>query len=194
MKFQKFSKFLALALLTCLCAACGPNNTVPLTYPVKEDAVLPSPSAPRVAVVIFDDKRTQAHLGQRSDSTTFVGTTSITEWMSRSFAEALRTRGMQVSLANTLQEAQSSGMNYIITGAVNEAQLSEVSMAELRASMQAEFAVRNNQGVIMKENIAASQSTAGLITTGTASELMQSTVQELLRPAVEKVASSVGMH
>ncbi len=194
MKFPSFTKMLGLALLTCLCAACGPSNTVPLTYPVKEDAILPAPSAPRVAVVIFDDKRTQAHLGQRSDSTTFVGTTSVTEWMSRSFAEALRTRGMQVSLANTLQEAQASGMTYIITGAVNEAVLNEASMAELQAKMQAEFTVRGASGVLIKESIAASQSTAGLITTGTATELMQNTVQELLRPAVEKVASAVGAH
>ncbi len=194
MKLPMFAKVFCLALLTCLCVACGPNNTVPLTYPTKDTSVLPSPSAPRIAVVIFDDKRTQSHLGQRDEESTFVGTTSVTDWTSRSFAEALRDRGMQVSLANTLQEAQASGMAYIITGAVTEAMLNKTSIAGLSATMQASFSVRDANGIILTENLAASQSTTGLITTGAASEIMQSTVQELIRPGVDKVAQAVGVY
>ncbi len=193
MKIPTFTKVLCLALITLFCAACGPNNTVPLSYPTEEGGVLPAPNAPRVAVVIFEDQRAQTHLGHRSDDTTFVGTSSVPEWMSRSLAEALRARGMQVSFANTLVEAQNSGTDFIITGAVDEAMLTEVSVAELRANMRVELAVHQNKNLLMKENLSASQSETGLISTSTATKLLQSTVQNLLRPGVEKISNAIGM-
>ncbi len=193
MKIPTFAKVLCLVLMTLFSAACGPSNTVPLTYPVEEGGVLPAPNAPRVAVVIFDDKRTQAHLGHRSDNTTFVGTSSVPEWMSRSLAEALRARGLQVSFANTLVEAQNSGTAYVITGAVTEAMLTEVSVAELRANMQVEINVHQGKNTLLRESLSASQSETGIISTSTATSLLQSTVQDLLRPGVDKIANAIGV-
>ncbi len=193
MKVSHMMKILCIMLITAFCAACGPNNSVPLSYPEEKAGVLPAPDAPRVAVVIFDDKRTQAHLGKRSDDTTFVGTSSVPEWMSRSFAEALRAKGLQVSFANSLSEAQNSGTAFIVSGVVREAVLTEVSVAELRASMQAEITMRSSKGILMKESLSASQSETGLISTSTATHLLQNTVQELLRPGVNKVAEVIGV-
>ncbi len=193
MKFHMISRLLALVCLTVFCVACGPNNTVPLTYPPKDSSLLPSPTAPQVAVVLFADKRSQSHLGTRSNNTTFEGTSSIPEYVSRSFADALSRRGIQVSFATTLAQARRAGTGHIITGAVNEATLKEVSVAELRVNMMAEVVLRNNAGApMLRESISASQSVAGIISTSTATELIQSTVQEMIRPGVNRVTSAMG--
>ncbi len=193
MKFNTVSKLFCLTLMTLFCVACGPNNTVPLTYPVKDSALLPAPNAPRATVVLFADKRTQMHLGTRNNNTTFEGTSSIPEYISRSFADALSRRGIQVSFASNMDQARRAGPGYIVTGVVNEATLKEVSVAELRVTTAAEVRVRNPQGaIILNENISASQSVAGLISTSTATELIQSTVQEMIRPGADKATFSMG--
>ncbi len=194
MKLVKIVQVACVMLMALFCVACGPNNTVPLTYTPKSDAVLPSPNAPRVAVVLFEDTRTETHLGLRNDNTTFVGTSSVPEWVSRSFAEGLRSKGLQVSFAETLSQAQSGAPAYIVTGKIREASLREQSVAELRASMQVEISVHDAQGVLLKEGLSASQSETGIISTSTATALLQSTVQEMLRPGVDKVAEISGVN
>ncbi len=193
MKLNTVTKLVGLMLVTLFCAACGPSNTVPLTYPEKNANVLPTPNAPRVAVVLFEDTRAQSHLGTRGDNTTFVGTSSVPEWISRSLAEGLRSKGLQVSFAETMSQAQSGAPAYIVTGTVREASLTESSVAELRAALQTEIVVQNSNGILVKEGLSASQSETGLITTNTATGLLQSTVQELLRPAVDKIAEIAGV-
>ncbi len=191
--FKMLNMLLSFTIMAFFCTACGPNNTVPLTYPAKDSSLLPAPNAPRATVVLFKDKRSQPHLGTRSDSTTFEGTSSIPEYVSRSFADALSRRGIQVSFANSIAQARRAGAGHIITGAITEATLKEVSIAELRVSMVAEVYLQNFEGArIINENLSASQSVAGIISTSTATELIQSTVQEMIRPGVDKVNSVIG--
>ncbi len=193
LNFKMVNKLLGLVVLALFCTACGPNNTVPLTYPTKDSSLLPAPNAPRATVVLFQDKRKQPHLGTRSNNTTFEGTSSIPEYISRSFADALSRRGIQVSFTNTVAQARRAGAGHIITGVVTEASLKEVSIAELRVSVVAEVYLQNFEGGrILNENLSASQSVAGIISTSTATELIQSTVQEMIRPGVDKVNSVIG--
>ncbi len=194
MKLKTLASLLSLACIALFCAACGPNNTVPLTYQTEKTSVLPAPSAARVAVVLFTDSREQSHLGTRTDNTTFVGTSSVPEWISRSFAEALRNKGLQVTFAHSMSEALQGSPAYVVTGNVQEAKLTEASVAELRAAMQVEIVVHNPQNVILREGLSASQNKTGLISTSTATGLLQSTVQELLRPGVDKVARMAGIN
>lgn len=67
MKLFRFA--LSCSLLALLLTACGPSNTVRLLSPPPLDgSVLPTPNAPRVTVVMFEDKRMdQTTLGQRRD-------------------------------------------------------------------------------------------------------------------------------
>ncbi len=194
MKCSFLAKLCGLAIMALVCVACGPSNTVPLTYTADNASILPAPNAPRVAVVLFTDSRSQSHLGTRTDNTTFVGTSSVPEWISRSFAESLRKKGLQVSFAHSMSEAQAGTPAYVVTGNIREALLTEVSVAELRASMQVEITIHRGTGaVIEKENLSASQSETGIISTSTATGLLQSTVQELLRPGTDKVAALTGV-
>ncbi len=191
MNYSLVRNMLALLVLSMLCVACGPNNQIPLTYPPKDGSVLPAPGAPHVAVVLFSDKRPQAHLGTRSDGSTFTSTIAVSDWVARSFADALSRQGLQVSFAGNINQAKAANPNYIVTGVVNEASLSEISIAELRATMQIDMAVSGAQGVIMNEGLSASQNTSGIISTSTAENLLRQTVQELVRPASAKIAQKI---
>ncbi len=193
MQFSMLSKVFGVICLMLVCSACGPSNTVPLTYPLKDGALLPSPNAPRIAVVLFTDKRVNKSLGTRSDNTNFEGTIAVPEWVSRSFADALSRRGAQVSFAQSLSHAKSGGATYIVTGSVTEAYLREVSMAELRAGLVTSISLTGPRGVMFNEILSASQSEAGIISTSTATNLLRSTAQQLIRPGADKVASSIGL-
>ncbi len=192
MKFLTLSKLFALALLATLCVACGPSGMVPLTYPTKDAAVLPAPSAPRVAVVIFADKRSTQSLGVRSKGT-FESNVAVPEWISRSFADALNRRGAQASIATSVDQARAAGISYIVTGTVSEASLTEVSLAELRATIITSVRLSGPQGVLLNETLSASQSETGIISNGTTAQLMQETAQQLIRPGADKMAKIMGM-
>ncbi len=192
MKFHTISKMLGLMLLTFFCAACGPNNLVPLTYPAKDAALLPAPNAPRVAVVMFTDKRSTQSLGTRSKGS-FESTVAVPDWISRSFADALSRRGAQASIASSVQQARAAGITYIVTGVVSEASLTEASLAELRATITASVTLHGPQGTLLNETLSASQSETGIISTGTATHLLQSTVQQLIRPGADKIAQFMGL-
>ncbi len=191
MNFRAIKSMLGITLLAVLCTACGPNAQVSLTYPKQEGSVLPAPNAPRVAVVLFSDARPHAHLGIRRDQTTFSSNLNVPEWVTRSFADALTRQGLQVSYASTAQQASAARPSYIVTGVVNQTELKEVSIAELRATIQVDVKLSGPQGAVLNEGLSASQSETGIISTGTAEVLLRNTVQELIRPGASKIAQKI---
>ena len=78
--------------LLALLAACGPSNNVRLLPPPSLDAsVLPAPNAPRVTVVMFEDKRMdQTVIGTRRDNSAFVTTDNVPQWISKALADGCR--------------------------------------------------------------------------------------------------------
>ncbi len=191
MKYRALLCILTLTLMTIFGTACGPSNTVQLTYPPKDSSLLPAPTAPTVAVVLFADKRTQKHLGTRKDNTTFASNVAVPEWISRSFADALSRKGLQVSFASTSDQARIANPKYIVTGAVKNAELKEVSFTELRASMQVDITLAGPKGRILTEGLSTSLNQSGIITEGIAQELLLDTVQELIKPGVERVTQNI---
>ncbi len=191
MKNRAILCILTLAFMTIFGTACGPSNTVKLTYPAKDSSLLPAPSAPTVAVVLFEDKRPHTHLGTRKNSTTFAANVAVPEWVSRSFADALNRHGLQVSYAETADIARMANPKYIVTGKINHAELKEVSMTELRATMQVDIVLAGPQGRILTEGLSASQSESGIIVESTAEKLLLQTVQELIKPGASKVSKTI---
>ncbi len=178
-------------LFMCMLAACGPSDTVKLTYPEKDSSVLPAPSAATVAVVLFSDKRTQPHLGTRKNNTTFASTVAVPEWISRSFGDALSRHGLQVSYAESIDVARKAQPKYIVTGTVNQAELQEVSITELKSTMQVDFVLSGPQGRILTESLSASQNVTGIIVESTAENLLRQTLQELIKPGVQKITQVI---
>ncbi len=191
MKYHMFLRLLCFTLLCIISVGCGPSNTVRLTYPPKDSSVLPAPGAPNVAVVLFADKRQYMHLGLRSDETTFAGSIAANEWISRSFADALSRHGLQVSFAESTEQARRAAPAYIVTGVVNKAELVDASATEVRANMQVEITLAGPSGRIMTEGLSATQSEVGIITTGAAETLLLNTVQDLVQPGAAKVAGKI---
>ncbi len=191
MKHSILFKLFTFTLLCTLCTACGPSNTVRLTYPPKDSSVLPAPGAANVAVVLFADKRPYMHLGVRSDGSTFAGSIAANEWISRSFADALSRHGLQVSFAESTEQARRAAPAYIITGIVHKAEITDASVTEVRANMQVEITLAGPQGRIMNEGLSASQSEVGIITTSAAEKLLLQTVQDLVQPGAAKVAGKI---
>ncbi len=191
MKNNTLLKLLTFTLLCALCTACGPSNTVSLMYPPKDSSILPAPGAPNVAVVLFADKRAYMHLGLRTDGSTFAGSIAANEWISRSFADALSRHGLQVSFAESTEQARRAAPAYIVTGIVHRAEITDSSATELRTNMQVEITLAGPQGRIMNEGLSASQSEVGLITTSAAEKLLLQTVQDLVQPGAAKVAGKI---
>ncbi len=187
---RKFMSMLIMAFMLML-TACGPNDTVRLTYPEKDSSVLPAPSAATVAVVLFTDKRPHAHLGVRRNNTTFASTVAVPEWISRSFADALSRHGLQVSYAESVDVARKAQPQYIVTGTVNLAELQEISITELRSTMQVDVILSNSQGRLINESLSASQNITGIIIESTAEKLLRQTVQELIKPGVQKITQTI---
>ncbi len=172
-------------------SACGPSDTVRLTYPEKDSSVLPAPSAATVAIVLFADKRPHTHLGMRKNNTTFASTVAVPEWISRSFADALSRHGLQVSYAESVDVARKANPQYIVTGTVNQAELQEISITELRSTIQVDVVLSNASGRILTESLSTSQNVTGIIVESTAEKLLRQTVQELIKPGVQKITQTI---
>ena len=180
-----------LALCLLLAAGCGPSNTVRLQYKPAESGVLPAPGAPSVTVVQFEDKRPNTQLGVRRDSSTFVGTTPVAEWLSRSLGDELARLGMQVTYATSIDQARAGHPDYIVSGDVSEVWLKESSSMEISASLRATMHVSGRKGRLLVESLSASQTKKGLPSSDAAEALMLDTMQELVQPAARKVEQTI---
>lgn len=172
--------------LTLFVAGCGPSNTVRLQYKALESGIQPAPGAPSVTVVQFEDKRSSTQLGVRRDNSSFVGTTPVAEWLSRSLADELTRNGMLVSYSTSAEQARNANADYVISGTVDEVWLKEASATELSASLRATMYVAGRKGRLLSESLSASQTTKGLPSSSAAEALMLETMQELVQPAGRK--------
>ena len=126
------TRALLLSCLLVLCAmlaACGPSNSVRLLAVTPDKNVLPSPSAPTVTVVKFDDKRPDpSSIGLRRDKSYFTTTDDAREWAARAAASALASRGFQVAYAGTTAEAIKGKPDYMLTGSLRDVTVTEDSV------------------------------------------------------------------
>ena len=168
--------------LLALLAACGPSNNVRLLPPPPLDAsVLPSPNAPRVTVVAFEDKRMdQTVIGTRRDNSAFVTTDNVAQWISKALADELARNGMQVSYSISINEARKGNPDFMVTGQIDEANIRETSTTDMSTSLRANYVLANRQARIMRESLNASQSRTGLPSGSAADNLMLETLRDLV--------------
>ena len=184
---------LFLVLLAFLATACGPANSVRLLPPpFQEGAVLPGPKAPRVTVVAFDDKRQDMTvIGSRRDNTAFVTNDSVTQWISKALADELARNGLQVSYADSVNQARAGNPDYMVTGDVDQVWLREKSATDLSTQMRVNYSVANRQSRIYKETLNASQSRTVMPTGSAADNIMLDTLRELIKPMAQKIVQAI---
>lgn len=187
----------ALGIVCVLCVflltACGPGNTVRLMYaPPAAGAVLPSPGAPTVTVVIFDDKRPQPTVvGTKRDGAAISPNAQVSDWVARSLSDELGRQGLQVSYATTLSQAKAAHPQYIVTGVVREAWLKETSPTQMDVVIRMTITVSGEKGVLYTETLSATQDRQGLPTASAAENLLSDALRSILAPASLKIAEKI---
>ena len=182
-----FSGLCAALLCALTLAGCAPKDTVRLLYTPVTPSVLPAPTAPRVAVVLFEDKRGKQEIGTRSKGGVFSAATSVPEWISRSLADEISRMGPQVSYAPSIQLAQSARPDYIVTGTVEEVGVKESNPTTYAATVRISFNVANRQGSVYSQNLSSSQEKTGLPSSGMVEDLLTGTLREVLGVAASKI-------
>ena len=182
-----FSGLCAALLCALTLAGCAPKDTVRLLYTPVTPSVLPAPTAPRVAVVLFEDKRGKQEIGTRSKGGVFSAATSVPEWISRSLADEISRMGPQVSYAPSIQLAQSARPDYIVTGTVEEVWVKESNPTTYAATVHISFNVANRQGSVYSQNLSSSQEKTGLPSSGMVEDLLTGTLREVLGVAASKI-------
>lgn len=182
-----FSGLCAALLCALTLAGCAPKDTVRLLYTPVTPSVLPAPTAPRVAVVLFEDKRGKQEIGTRSKGGVFSSATSVPEWISRSLADEISRMGPQVSYAPSIQLAQSARPDYIVTGTVEEVWVKESNPTTYAATVRISFNVANRQGSVYSQNLSSSQEKTGLPSSGMVEDLLTGTLREVLGVAASKI-------
>lgn len=187
--------FFLFALLVFLPTACGPSNNVRLLpLPAFANAPLPTPNAPSVAVVLFEDTRMdQSNIGTRRDHSVFVTNDNVAQWVSKSLAEELANNGLLVSFALNTDQARKGNPDYLILGQLSEVTLQETSATEIASSMQASFSLANRQKRIMRETMRSAQTYSGLPSGNAANNLMLNTLRELVKPMAQKIIQTIGV-
>lgn len=181
-----------LAVLVCALCACGPGNTVRLLpSPALSAAALPSPNAPSVSVVSFNDKRPDPEIiGKRRDGSAFTTTGDAAEWLSRALADELARQGMRVTFAMDVSQARSSQPDYLVTGVVEQIWLNESSAVELTSQMRVQCTLANKKGKIWTETTNSSQTYGGLLNGGAADNLLLDTLRDLIKPLAQKIVGT----
>lgn len=176
-----------------LLSACGPSNNVRLLPPPPLEAgMLPAPTAPRITVVTFADKREDSsHLGLRRDGSSFVAAEDVAQWVSKALADELSRSGMQVSYALTLNQARSGNPDYLVTGALDEARLRENSATELSTTLRANYVLASRDKRLMSESLNAGQTRSGLPSSGAAENLLLDTLKDLVKPMAHKIVQTI---
>ena len=182
-----FSGLCAALLCALTLAGCAPKDTVRLLYTPVTASVLPAPTAPRVAVLLFEDKRGKQEIGTRSKGGVFSAATSVPEWISRSLADEISRMGPQVSYAPSIQLAQSARPDYIVTGTVEEVWVKESNPTTYAATVRISFNVANRQGSVYSQNLSSSQEKTGLPSSGMVEDLLTGTLREVLGVAASKI-------
>ncbi len=188
MKAARALSLLSLLATLLLLCACGPSNTVHLLPLKPETSVLPTPTSSTVAVVTFQDKRTDtAALGLRRDKSYFTTMDSPKDWVSRAVADNLASRGYRVTYAHSAAEAVKGQPDFILTGSIEQMQLKETSMTSLETSMRVKYVLSSKEKVVQTETLSASQTNSSVPSGSSAEKLLRDTLKDIVGPMTHKV-------
>lgn len=182
-----------LYFFSCALVACGPGNTVKLLpLPVIQASSLPTPNAPSVCVVNFEDSRMDSEtLGERRDGTSFTTTGDVGMWISRALADDLARKGFRVTYAMSANQARSSNPDFLVTGVIQEVWLKEASATEMSAQLRVDCTLANRKGKIWSEHCSTSQTKTSLPSGSFADNLLMDTMVDLVGPIAQKISQSI---
>ena len=170
--------FAAVALTGCLA-----QNNVRLLYNPRGTAALPVATAPRVAVVVFEDQRGRIDIGTRKDGSPFQPGSSVAEWVSQSLADELARQGAQVSLATTMAQAQAGQPDYIVGGVVERVWLTEKSISNYDAVIRIQTRLYSQKQATVSRSFASQQEKTGIPGAALAEQTLSSTLADVLKNA-----------
>ncbi|MCG4878171.1 hypothetical protein L0N00_17220, partial [Eggerthella lenta] len=78
-------------------------------------------------------------IGTRRDSSAFVTTDNVAQWISKALADELARNGMQVSYSISVNEARKGNPDFMVTGQVDEANIRETSTTDMSTSLRANY-------------------------------------------------------
>ena len=170
--------FAAVALTGCLA-----QNNVRLLYNPSGTAALPVATAPRVAVVVFEDQRGRIDIGTRKDGSPFQPSSSVAEWVSQSLADELARQGAQVSLATSMAQAQAGQPDYIVGGVVERVWLTEKSISSYDAVIRIQTRLYSQKQATVSRSFASQQEKTGIPGAALAEQTLPSTLADVLKNA-----------
>ena len=181
-------------VLLFLCAAflagCA-QNTVRLVYTAPEANTIPTAGAPEVTVVPFADLRAKPPVGQRSDGTDFMPSSSVSEWVTHALVTELSRDGIIATTAASETQARSAGAKYIVTGTVDEVWLTEQSSTEYSSRMRGSVAVKGEKKAMATRSFTSSLSRRVVPLSSVPQEMLSETMRDLVLPMVKVVRENV---
>lgn len=189
---MKRFRLLSLALCAVLiCAAVAVSgcaqNSVRLLYKPAAPAAVPSVTAPRVTVVLFEDQRGRVDIGVRKDGTPFQPGSNVAEWVSYSLADELTRQGAQVSIATSMQQAQAGKPDYIVGGAIERVWLTEKNISNYEAVIRIQVRLYSQKQAAVTKNFGAQQDKTGVPGARLAEDTLASTLNDVLSGSASSV-------
>ncbi len=177
--------------LTFLLCACSPGNALRLNYSTAGTSEAPKADAPKVCVLVFEDARGKADIGQRADGSPYTPKSSVTDWISHALAEELTRLGLQVSYATSPAQAESSGADFIIKGSVEEIWLAEVSSTSFTCSLRVKIGLYNKNRIMFTDVYSSSMSKRVIPFANPGPDILSETLNDLVRPAAIKINAQI---
>ncbi len=179
--------FACMALMVFGCA----QNNVRLLYNPATPANVPSVTAPRVTVVVFDDQRNRVDIGVRKDGTPFQPGSNVAEWVSYSLADELTRQGAQVSIATSRQQAEAANPEYMVHGLIERVWLTEKNISNYEAAIRLQIHIYSRNKTPAIKNIGAQQDKTGVPGARLAEETLSSTLADVLKDASSRIMAEI---
>ena len=170
---------------------CLAQNNIRLLYNASGASALPVATAPRVAVVVFEDQRGRLDIGVRKDGSPFQPSSSVAEWVSQSLADELARQGAQGSLATSMTQAQAGQPDYIVGGVVERVWLTEQSMSKYDAVIRIQTRLYSQKQGVVTKNFASQQEKTGIPGAALAEQTLSSTLGDVLKNASLSIMTSM---
>jgi hypothetical protein len=166
-----------------LLAGCGSPNTLRLGYePAPMDVDCPG----SVTVVRFQDSREREAVGVKNDGSSIYSAKPVNEWVSRAFYDQFQKLGCTMAYQ---EEDYRPMTDYVVRGEVLDAWIKEESVTDYTASLSMLVKVEKaGEGVVYEEKLNSSVERTVVPGSGKASEILQESLTDLVRPVVHKVA------
>ena len=154
-------------------------------------SVLPSSTAPRIVVVMFEDGRGRVDIGVRKDGSPFNPGSSVAEWASQGLADELAKLGAQVSLATSMLQARSGNPDYVVEGVVDHVWLTEKNISSYSCAVRLKTRLHGEKQGTVTRNFSSQQDKTGIPGSRLYEETLSSTLADALSNAAAAIMGSI---